>query len=1039
MDYTDYLRAVGIVWLLLFSLLGAAGPFAGVAAADQGTVSFDASTYADGDTATVTVEDADLSTSEEYVVNVQSDTETQEIVTGERVGSSVTYTTDFSVADENYDNKVTKLDIDYQDRDGGGNKIASTTRNNNGTVTITFENAPGANDAIDYTRGETVVITHDNEGRFTGNTKVESTDSTGILQISEGDQINVSYSDQSDQTNITAEAIIDNDPKPLSLGPTTEFSADSLNGTTLSHTASVIEVPFSEDVTRAGGASGALRLGSNVTVVVDGENVTDRYVLDADGSADGQVVVSSATPVDPRASVTVTIDAANDSADTETLEPGAVEATAADTAVVANSDTNAYEAETVAFVAEEPNRAFDVRNSSGTVVFAGRTGTGSQVFPFDTGARNWSGEYTIESTSDDGSVAGTTDLALRDLGLSASVDDRNVTTADGIDARISAADSGREIEVSLRDAEGAIVERRNRTLSGNGDAAVEFEADLLTAVGPGNYTINATDPTTRESAESSRVRVVDADARTADIRPTVVSEHAGDVVALDVALAYAESVTVTLGGPDAGFSANATVEDVDGDGRVRLRFNTAAAANATTVSNDGGDIFDAVPPRDNVSGSPDTVIAADISAGTTGALDPGEYDVSVRPGSNATDPASGVGAFVLRQPGPERLDTRVAPAGAELSTRAAIAAAAADGRLTDATEVAAGDTVVHRIVAPGIGGELARGSENTTEAFFELAGTADEDVYGLNVTQRDPNANTDPYRLRVNETSARVVADARNDTYFVIYRSDGPPAVPWNGTAETGAPDPDSPAASESLSAAFTVHDVGPFADLDRSNRTVTADHTIVTPRVDATEPIVVTNATNQSITGTTTLAPGTRIDLRIRSANGTDSRFLQTAQVVVDSNRTWNATVDFDDRRVGSNFTVRSVVEIVASAHELAVDGEVQATLVHNTSTPTARPTTASGSGSGGGGGGGGDTGDDRDPDRPTESPEPTPTPTPVQQTESGDSVIDAAGQFLGGVVGTTVRDADAESIRDRLLGVDVAVPIVALLAVVLYVSRRR
>ena len=1041
MDYTGRLQAVGLASLLLFSLLGAAGPFAGVAAADQGTVSFDASTYADGDTATVTVEDADLSTSEEYVVNVQSDTETQETIFSEDVEDGVTsITTEHPVAETNGDNKITAYEIVYDNGGDSSGVISSISRNENGTVSIRLKRKSDSNDVIGYTRGETAKLTHQANNQFSGKIKITKSDTDGELSVSDGDIINATYSDESAGKDRIADATIDEgstdtDSDPLSLGPTTEFAADSLNGTTLSHTASVIEVPFSEDVTKAGGASGALTLGGNVTVAVDGENVTDRYVLDADGSADGQVVVSSATPVDPRESVTVTVNAVNDSADTETLEPGGVEVTTTDATAAESVDTNAYEAEPVAFVAEEPDRAFDVSNGSGTVVFSGRTGTGSQVFVFDTDARNWSGEYTIESMRDDGSVAATTDVALRDLRLSVGADDRNVTTADGIDARVSAADSGREVEVSLQDAEGSVVERRNRTLGGDGDAAVEFQADLLAAAGSGNYTVNTTDPATDATTESDRIRVVDADAQTADFGSTIVAEHAGDVVALDVAAEYTEAVTVTVGGPDAGFSANATVEDSDGDGRARLRFNTAAAANATAVPNDGGEVFGAVPPDGNASSSSDAVVAAGIDAGAaTGALDAGEYDLAVRPGANATDPASGVGTLVLRQPSPERLDTQVAPAGADLSTRAAIAAASADGRLTDTTEVAAGDTVVHRIVAPGIAGELARGSENTTEAFFGLSGTADGDLYGLNVTQRDPGANTDPYRLRLNQTTARVVADARNDTYFVIYRSDGPPAVPWNGTAETGPPDPDAPAAGESLSVAFTVHETGPFADLGRPNRTVTADHTIVTPQVDAADPVVVTNVTNQSITGTTTLAPGTEIDLRIRSANGTDSQFLKTTRVVVDSNRTWNATVDFDDRRVGDNFTVRSAVGIVASADELAVDGEVRATLVRNTATPTARSTTTSG---GVGGGGGGGSGDDRDPDPATASPEPTATPTPAQQTDSGGSVLDSAGQFLGEVVGTTVSDADAESIRERLLGLDVAVSVAALLGVVLVAFR--
>ena len=93
MQHTGRLQAVGLASLLLLALLGSIGPFAGVAAADQGTVSFGDSTYADGDTVTVTVEDGDLSTTEEYVVNVQSDTEGQETISNEDIEDGVTSVT----------------------------------------------------------------------------------------------------------------------------------------------------------------------------------------------------------------------------------------------------------------------------------------------------------------------------------------------------------------------------------------------------------------------------------------------------------------------------------------------------------------------------------------------------------------------------------------------------------------------------------------------------------------------------------------------------------------------------------------------------------------------------------------------------------------------------------------------------------------------------------------------------------------------------------------------------------------------------------
>ncbi|WP_188787570.1 BGTF surface domain-containing protein [Halobellus salinus] len=868
-----------------------------------------------------------------------------------------------------------------------------------------------------------------------------------MLQISEEGSINATYSDESAGENRVTKATIkkksketDSDPDPLSLGPVTELSTGSLNGTSLTHTESVIEVPFSEDVSQAGEGSGGLTLGGNITVAVDGENVTDRYVLDADGAADGQVVVTSATPVGARAEVTVAVDAANDSADAETITPGAVDATVTDATVAEGDDANVYDNETVAFVAAEPNRAFDVSNATGAFVFTGRTGNGSQVFAFDTAARNWTGEHTIESTASGGSIAATTGVTLRELGLSVGVTDRNITTAEGIDARVSAADSGRAVDVALVAADDTIVDRRNRTLGGNGGATVEFGADSLAGAGPGNYTVNVTDAVTGTGVDSAPIRAVDADARTAAFGSTVVAEHAGDVAVFDLEFQYADTATVTLGGSDVGFRANATVEDRDGDGRVRLRFNTAAAATLTTLPDDGGAVF-ATAPAGNASDTTDAVIAADTDdrGAPSEALAPGEYGVTIRPGSNASTAETGVGTLTLRQPSPQRLDTWVAPADTTFGTAAEVSAAVEGGRLTTATAVATGDVAVHRVVAPGIAGALANTSGDTTEAFFELAGTDATDRYALNVTQRNPAANEDPYRLTLNNTTARVVADAVNDTYFVTYRGDGPAAVPWNGTAATGSADPDDPAPGDSLSAEFTVHDGGPFADLAPAERRVTAAHSLVAARVDADPPVVVTNATNQSIGGTTTLAPGTEFELRVQSSNGTEPRFLKTARATVGPAGGWNATVDFDAQHVGDTFTVQSTVDTVVSADDLAVDGEVRATLPQNTSTPTAQPTTTAAAGGAGGGiGAGGGGGGDDDRDRDTPSPEPTATATPTQSTDADESVVDSAQQYLGDAFATAVNNTDAESIRDRLFDFDVAVAVAALTVVVVYVSRR-
>ena len=447
--FTSRFRAAAFVLVLLISVFGGVAGYAGTVVADPGTIAFDSATYTDGETATVTVEDGDLSTSESYVVDVESDTESQRDVMDEDVSDGTnSITTDHSVIDLNGDNKITNDDIIYTNNGDGSGVISGVSRNSNGTVSIVLNSYSDADDTITYKSAETVLLTHTSGSQFTGEILLSISDSVGTLHISDTDNINSTYFDESQNSNIKASATVDivkepknSDPEPLTRGPATEFSIASLGGTTLTDSESVIEIPFSEGLSKAGGEAGGLTRSDNVTVTVDGEDVTDRYALDADGSADGQVVLSAATPLDPGATVSVTIDAVNDSIDTETIRPGSFEVRATDSTVVeGDGDVNAYENTTIAFVTDDGSadvdQPFEVEDEDGAFVFAGETGTGSQVFAFDTATRNWSGAYAIETQLDDGSLDSRTGVTLRALDLAVAVQDRSVAT-DGVQSRRS--------------------------------------------------------------------------------------------------------------------------------------------------------------------------------------------------------------------------------------------------------------------------------------------------------------------------------------------------------------------------------------------------------------------------------------------------------------------------------------------------------------------------------------------------------------------------------------------------------------------------
>ncbi|MFB6252738.1 MAG: BGTF surface domain-containing protein [Halobellus sp.] len=777
-----------------------------------------------------------------------------------------------------------------------------------------------------------------------------------------------------------------------------------------------------------------------MTVTIDGVDVTDRYVLDADGSAGGQVLLSSPTPLDSGASVSVAIDAVNDSIDTETIRPGTFDVQATDATVVeGEGEVNVYEETTFAFItadgSNDVDQSFEVENGSGAFVFAGETGAGSQVFAFDTAARNWSGAYAIETRLDDGSLDSRTGVTLRSLDLDVVVEDRSVATDGSIEGTIEANTADRTVRVALVAEDGRALAARNRTLAGNGETAFRFGPTNLTAAGPDNYTVTVTDSATDVRAASRPVTVVDAALKSAGFGSTVVSNHAGDVAEVTVGLQYADQATVTVGSDVAGFRANATVVDENHDGTVRLRFNTAAVAGRTSLPTDGGDVFETVSGG-NVS---DAVVAADIDDrnAVTGVPAPGEYPLSVRPGAVAGDDATAVGTLVLDKPGVRTVTNWVAPAELRLTTVDDVVAETSAGRLTPATEIAAGDVIVHRIVAPGLAGAFVRQPGSSTEAFFALAGNQTSGRYTLDVSQQEEVVNREASQLDINETTASVVADPDNDTYLVSYSLGGPPEVAASGDRAVRTTDGTVPTAGDSFLANVTIHERGPFTGLESSARTASADYALVDGTVQATEdPVVVTVGPNQSIRGTTNVAPGTTLDLRIRPANENTTAYLQTATATVATDGTWQARVDFRDREVGDEFVLQSVVGAVPEANELSVGGEIR--VISTTAATTSRATSGPSQGNGGGssdasGSGGSASGEAREP---TVDQSPTATATVAPED---DSVVDSTREFVGGMIGRFVDDADEETLRSRLWGFDGLVTMGGLLLVGLFIISRR
>jgi len=102
----------------------------------------------------------------------------------------------------------------------------------------------------------------------------------------------------------------------------------------------------------------------------------------------------------------------------------------------------------------------------------------------------------------------------------------------------------------------------------------------------------------------------------------------------------------------------------------------------------------------------------------------------------------------------------------------------------------------------------------------------------------------------------------------------------------------------------------------------------IVEPEGDfAQDPYNVTNAEGQMIEGTTNLAPGTEVTLRVRSGDDTRPAFSNAETTTVAADGTWSAEFDFSEQNADDEYTV--TLRNSLFAENPTVDGTVVETIV--------------------------------------------------------------------------------------------------------------
>ena len=585
--------------------------------------------------------------------------------------------------------------------------------------------------------------------------------------------------------------------------------------------------------------------------------------------------------------------------------------------VTETDEKNAYKGGNVAIVSDGTNHDVEIEGPDG-YYFDGSTDTNSEVFVLNT-TESELGQYNV---SIDGSNIDDTQLTLRDLGLELAVDDDNVTTADTIEGTVAASASDRSITVELRDSGGDTVDgsETSATLSGQGEYDFSFDPSSSGLdLDAGNYTVHVTDDYSGVEVESSEIAVSAAGDEDAEFGESVVTDQRGDVVELAVETQRTSTATVQVGTEEQGVVSNVTVEDGDGDDRVTLYLNTTAFADAEATYADGGNVYSLDADSD------DEIVTADIGTNVGDLIDAGEYDLEVRPegASSSTD----VATLVLEERGTTEITTWTAPDSVDPSDLEDLTEAIDDGEVTQTSDIANGDVVVHELVTSGFEGTLdAQHNEEITQRFLDKseAGT----VYNFSIEQTSAGANQEPFALNLSTENTTVIADGDNDTYYVVV-----------DTGEVNTYDGNSIPDDEGLTANFTVFndDANDFtvADLaDDENEEMLVDYEVVEPTLSVDEPYNVSNAAEQTVGGETTVAPGTELTLRVRSTGETSPSFLKTASPVVQSDRTWSATFDFSEQNVGDTYEI-VVDDGSGGADEVTEDGEVVEAVETDTATP--------------------------------------------------------------------------------------------------------
>lgn len=209
--------------------------------------------------------------------------------------------------------------------------------------------------------------------------------------------------------------------------------------------------------------------------------------------------------------------------------------------------------------------------------------------------------------------------------------------------------------------------------------------------------------------------------------------------------------------------------------------------------------------------------------------------------------------------------------------------------------VAVGDRLVFRIQATGLFGYFAATGT-------DIGSVLDNPDEGLSLRLRPADDRATPIRL--DRGDPRLLVDPSTNRLYVIIDTrdlrieEGfQPGRSYRAVFERRGVD----AETYDVNRGPDFHDGYPYLE-PGATESMAAEFELVEPAASAADPLQVANVQSITITGTTTVAPGTELRLSIVE---TDRSWEKSGRTTVADGGTWQATFDFSNAKANQSFTI--------------------------------------------------------------------------------------------------------------------------------------